>query len=359
MARKKKGYVELYWTCPNCKGENLGSVTTCENCGSPQPKDVEFYQGSHQQLLKDEEKIKRAKAGADIHCAYCNTRNPGNAKVCSQCGADLSEGAQRASAGRIVGSFKEGTGALIKCPNCDSPNAYVNRKCHSCGTPLSHRVKEAEKASAAGAAAPPNRNALIIGGVVLLAICALVYFIFLRTSDVTGQVVDVQWQRSVDIEAFGPVEREGWLDEVPADAEDVSCSEEPRDTQSEPPTSGRYDEICGTPYTVETGGGFGEVVQDCEYQVYDDYCSYTVQDWATVDTVDLTGSDLFPEWPQPALETDQRLGEQSESYACIFNADGERYTYTTNSFGEFQQCEIGSTWTLSVNAVGSVSSIQP
>ena len=356
MARKQKGYVELYWTCPNCQGENLGSVTTCENCGSPQPKDVEFYQGSHQQILKDEAKIQRAKAGADIHCGFCHTRNPGDAKACSQCGADLGEGAQRASAGRIVGSFKQGAGALIKCANCDSPNAYVNRKCHNCGTPLSHKLKQEAAPAAAGAA--PKRNLLIIGGVALLAICALVYFLFLRTSDVRGEVVGVEWQRSVAIEAFLPVEREDWFDAVPAEAENLSCSEEPRSTQSEPPATGRYDEVCGTPYTVETGGGFAEVVQDCEYQVYDDFCSYTVQDWAAISTVETTGSSLDAFWPSPALEQDQRLGEQDESYMCIFAADGERYTYTTSSLAEFQQCEIGSIWTLFVTPLGAVTSIE-
>ena len=144
MANKKKGYVELFWECPNCRGENLGSKAICGNCGRPQPEKVEFYQGSHQEIIKDEAKIKRAKAGADIHCAYCDTRNAGDAKICKQCGASLSATNQRKSTGRLLGSFKEGKGSLIECPNCASPNAYINRKCHNCGTPLSHKVKIAE-----------------------------------------------------------------------------------------------------------------------------------------------------------------------------------------------------------------------
>ncbi|MQC26936.1 MAG: hypothetical protein DWG76_05760 [Chloroflexi bacterium] len=355
MARKKKGYVELYWACPNCKSENLGSVTVCGNCGSPQPDNVEFYQGSHQQLVTDDEKLKQAKAGADIHCAYCNTRNPGDTKTCSQCGSDLSEGAQRASEGRVVGSFKAGTGALVKCPNCASDNAYVNRKCHNCGTPLSHKIKADEEPKAKGAGL--KRGSLMVIGAVVLVLCAAIYFLFLRTSDVTGVVRTVGWERSVAIEAFIPVQREAWLDELGADAEILSCSEEVRHVQDAPPASGRYEEVCGTPYNVETGGGFAEVVQDCEYQVYDQYCTYSELDWTPISTVQTVGRDLFPDWPAAALASEERLGEQSESYACIFAAGGEEYIYTTDSFTEFQQCEIGSEWTLSVTSLGAVTSI--
>jgi len=92
MARKELGHIELHWQCPNCDGINQGREETCSSCGAPQPEDVEFKQFSHQELLKDQKLIERAKAGADIHCAYCGTRNPAKAQTCSQCGSDISEG---------------------------------------------------------------------------------------------------------------------------------------------------------------------------------------------------------------------------------------------------------------------------
>ena len=44
MAKKKLGYVELEWTCPNCGTRNPGPEQSCVNCGSPQPDDVHFEQ---------------------------------------------------------------------------------------------------------------------------------------------------------------------------------------------------------------------------------------------------------------------------------------------------------------------------
>lgn len=357
MARKILGYIELYWTCPSCGSENLGSHAYCTSCGSPQPKSIEFHQSGKQQLLADAEKIKRAKTGADIHCGYCGTRNPATASACSQCGADLKAGSKRA-AGKVVGAFSEGAIQPIKCANCGTMNAGTRLKCGNCGTSLSHGgPAKTEKPGIA--TQPVNRNILIIGGIGLLLLCAAIYFLFLRTSEVSGVVAGVTWRRSVAIEAFGPVQFQDWMDEVPSDAVELSCSERVRSSQSEPPASGRYEEVCGTPYNVDTGGGYAEVVQDCEYRVYDDYCSYYVDAWAPVATAQLEGADLSAVWPVPSLSSNQRLGEQTADYVCLFDVNGQSYSYRTSSLNEFQRCLTGSAWLLTVNGVGAVVEISP
>ena len=92
MQRKSKGFVELEWVCPNCEGRNPGAVKTCQQCGAPQPENVQFQRASNEKIITDEKSVAAAKAGADIHCGFCGTRNPATATVCSQCGADLKEG---------------------------------------------------------------------------------------------------------------------------------------------------------------------------------------------------------------------------------------------------------------------------
>src|SRR5215216_4444419 len=114
MATKELGYVELEWTCPRCQTRNPGTQTTCGGCGAPQPADVKFEAPVGGELLKDQEKIQRAKSGPDIQCAFCGTRNPADAKVCRQCGADLTQGKTR-EAGQVVGAFHSGPAPQVAC----------------------------------------------------------------------------------------------------------------------------------------------------------------------------------------------------------------------------------------------------
>ncbi len=364
MAKKVQGYVELEWTCPNCGNENGGSVRVCGTCGTPQPADVEFHQARVQRLIEDEEKLKLAKAGADIQCAYCGGRNPATFKSCSQCGSDLSEGAQR-EIGRVVGAFKPGPAGSIECENCGTHNAGTRTICHNCGAALPVVKSAAAPAlTESPKAAPKAKSGVspgLIAGILVacISVAALGWFLFLRTSDLVAPVVDVEWQRSIAVEALGPDERDDWQDQLPADAENISCTEKERNTISSPPLDGNYEEVCGTPYTVDTGGGFGEVQQDCEYIVYENFCSYTVLDWVVFDTATLTGVNLNPNWPSPALAFEQRLGEESESYTCIFAASGQTYRYDTEDLNIFLSCQIGASFTLSINTLGAVVSIEP
>ena len=361
MAKKTLGFAELQWTCPRCNSINPGTQQDCSNCGAPQPDDVKFEQAKGVELSQDEALKKRAQAGADIHCPYCGTRNPGDAEICVACGGDISAG-QRRKSGEVLGAYRTGPVENIPCPHCGAENPETAHVCAKCGGSM--RVPKEEKppqaptapATTQGAKRPPI--ALIAGLIVLCCIgAAVIYFLFLRTSDLTGTVSGAGWERSVNIEGLIPVKYQDWRDQIPSDGEILDCKQEVRSIESEPQPNS--EEVCGTPYTVDTGSGVGEVVQDCEYHVYDDYCSYSVVEWAVVDTVTTSGNDFFPEWPDPDFTAEQRLGQGTENYMVYFDTKEGDKTYSTTDFETFQQFEIGSKWILQVNALGGVQSVSP
>lgn len=357
MARKELGHIELQWTCPNCNGINPGSEKTCGNCGAPQPEDVEFEQAERQEIITDEEKIAQAEAGADIHCPYCGTRNPAGTKVCSNCGGDLVEGMVRAS-GRVVGAYKTGPAAQITCPHCGEQNPDTAKTCVSCGGSLATKKAVEPEVSQPQAPASKSRMWIIIGVVAALIIACGAYFIFAnRTQPTRGVVENVNWERSVPIEALVPVEHEDWQDEIPAEAVLGSCSDALRSVESEPAPNSV--EVCGTPYTVDSGSGFAEVVQDCEYEVYDSFCSYTQEEWQVVDEVVASGSDFSPFWPEPSLQDGQRAAEEwDETYTIVFVSGDNIFRYTTTDLGLFQSAQVGSEWTLNINTFGNLVSIE-
>lgn len=367
MARKSVGHVELEWTCPHCDGLNPGPAVFCMSCGSPQPEDVEFHQPAEVQLIDDEAALAKAEALPDLHCPYCGVRNPGRAKFCQNCGGDLTEGTRR-ERGRVVGAYSEAPASPVICPNCGTENPASRRNCRACGASLARDEEEMGTGPAVGMPLAEGRGErkktplvrlLMLGGLGVIACigAAMLLFAMLKTDDLTGHVQAASWERSIGIEALVPVTESDWLSEIPSDAEVGSCEQRFHHQQDEPATGAV--EVCGTPYTIDEGTGYGEVVQDCYYEVYADYCEYMLDQWQEVDRVEVSGSDLAPSWPTLSLDQGQREGDPRESYHVVFTTDDETYNYTTTDPQEFTRYTLGSDWILQVNALGSVVSVGP
>jgi hypothetical protein len=78
-----------------------------------------------------------------------------------------------------------------------------------------------------------------------------------------------------------------------------------------------------------------------------------------VDEVTVSGADLNPYWPDPALENGQKEGDGTESYEVQFDTSSGEYSYSPADPEQFSQFSIGSEWLLSVNALNAVVSVEP
>lgn len=335
MARKSLGFVPLVWECPSCKSQNPGPIKSCTNCGAPQPPDIEFQLVEEDKFnfIKDEALLREIKAGPNIHCPYCGTRNPATNQLCQQCGGDLSMGGEAREAGQRVKTI---SGSESEAESRPLPAAAAQR------TKI------------------PSRRLWIFGIIGALALALflfLVFTLFIKTDDVVGTVTGVQWERRITIEAYTTVNESDWSDEIPADGDILSCSLEYRYSSDTPVANAT--EVCGEVYYEDTGSGAAEAVQDCTYEVYDDYCEYTFMDWVAVDNAVASGTDLDPYWPDVILSMDEREGASQEGYIITFSGGGDTYQYSTTDSFLFEQAEIGSRWTLSVNQMGAIQSIEP
>jgi len=85
-----------------------------------------------------------------------------------------------------------------------------------------------------------------------------------------------------------------------------------------------------------------------------------VDEWTTIQTYPMEGNDLRPVYESPNVSSGQRLGDTSEDLTVTFSTpNGEKETYSPGTVSEYQQFTVGSTWTLKMNAVGSVMSVEP
>ncbi len=359
MTQESLGFVKLEWTCPKCGSRNPGPEKACLGCGAPQPQDVQFTQAETLSLIKDEKEIAQAKAGPDIHCAFCGARNPAGTVTCIQCGADLKEGKRRET-GQVVGAFQIGPVKQVACGSCGVMNPQTALKCASCGASLTLETKPALPSAAPAAAKPMSLMTMVLIGVIIV-LClgaAIGGIIFAsRTEGQTAQVQNIQWTTSIPILALQPVVYQTWRDEAPGGAVLGDCSQRVHHVQAEP--AANANKVCGTPYTVDKGSGFAEVVQDCQYEVLADFCEYTVDEWRTVNVVNLQGTDFSPIAPQPALQSGQRLGEAQAEYLVVFQTAEGTYSYPLNDFNVYRQFEPGSEWILNINAFNQVVSVEP
>jgi ribosomal protein L40E len=357
MAEKDLGYVELEWTCPSCNARNPGSATKCNQCGAPMPADTKFELGAEEQLVTDKDKVAAAQAAPDIYCAYCGTRNASTAKVCRQCGAALGEGKAR-EAGGIVGTFSGKPAPPLICPSCGAENKATALKCVKCGAVLGKPAAAAPEA----AAGPARRGRgwvlpLILVGIALLVGLFLLIRTGTRTTATIGQIADYGWRRSIAVEVLAPVEREAWRDQLPAGVDPLSCQKRVSQVVDQPVAGAR--EVCGTPYIKDTGTGYGKKVQDCRYEVLEDYCRYRATAWVAAAPIVLEGSDLNPRWPSARLDSNQRAGGQSEEYYVVFRANDREYRYTPRTVDEYLRLAGGGPWKLTINGFGQIASIEP
>lgn len=365
MAKPKQvGYVELEWTCPTCGTRSGGRVMVCPTCGAPQPAEARFEVPEQGVVIAAADPsaaqvAQTVAAGPDVQCPFCGARNSATATECHQCHAPLAGATARAQ-GEKLGAAPSASPVEITCHVCGATNPGAAHMCAKCGAPLQRRAAATKAGAPAPLPAPHHGGVALwwlwgIGAVVLVAIAVFAWLAF-RSDSYTAVAEAARWERSVELLGYAPVEKQAWQDEVPDGAEVLQCRDELLRTSDEPVDGAR--EVCGTPYTVDTGTGYGNVLQDCEYQLFAPKCTYQTMEWLQVDTVVASGEGFSPAWPEPALAPDRKLGERAERYMCDVRVDDKLYSFALTAEA-YPLCRPQSRWRVQVNGLGSVIEATP
>ena len=174
-------------------------------------------------------------------------------------------------------------------------------------------------------------------------------------SFVNAVVSSQTWQSSVQVIGPVPSRASAWYDQVPSEAENITCKDRLRHTYDDE-VSGSV-EVCGTPYAIDMGNGFEQFVQDCVYQVYEPYCEYTVYKAGVIDTRRATGSGPNPELPY--VESSYSTGNQNVSYSVVLrDENGREYKLTPFGINEYRSYSVGDQYLLEVTASGRVVNME-
>lgn len=282
------GHYEMLWDCSHCDTKKLLGKTHrhCPSCGAPQDETRRYFPS-------DDDKVKvedHLFTGGDKKCGSCGAAQSSKATNCGRCGAPL-------------GDAKS--------------------------VPLVTQPKAAKKKS--------RLLWYILFGVVVFGV--LVWFMCIRKKEVAMTVTGHSWAAVQEIEEYREVTEEAWHDEVPIGARQVSCSRKERSK-----TEVQDGEDC-TIEQKDKGDGTFEEVENCTPRmktegVDDDFCTFQIERWTTVEKLETRGEGLEVTWPVvPASKVQSGLGAR--------RAGKKRGVYTVelNDGKNDRTCDVGEgTW---------------
>ncbi|TVQ90438.1 MAG: zinc ribbon domain-containing protein [Deltaproteobacteria bacterium] len=324
--REEEGRYQMLWDCPACGAEKLLGLDHrfCPACGSPQDPELRYFPSDDDKVAVDDHPYH----GADKVCPACDTPNSAASDFCEACGSPLDDAAAAKQRQRKVTAEGE---RFDGESGSDAKREARERK---------QAAKEARLREMQGVgpepAGPPKKSfgnsklgmacfsiiALALG--IGMVFCCLSW-LWSTTSDVTVQ--GHEWERTIQVEAYGPTTKRAWRNEVPAGARDLRCTQEKRSTKRV-----KDGEECKTVREDKGDGTFAQI-QECKPKyrkepVYDDRCRYTIDTWSVTRTEEAKGQGLEPRWPTVQIRgTQEREGRRNAVYRVrLLDEDGQQHT---------------------------------
>lgn len=347
-------YVENTWTCTSCQIANRGRDMVCASCSSPKDKsESDAPADASAPAVTDPELLKKAKAGPNRLCPFCDSQNRALDGKCPECGADRGE--------------------QKPAPDFDRKIAIKN---NTAKIPASPRIRGRE-----------SRRAFFIGIAISIAVSVLFVGAFwLFSSHLThATVTSATWSITRNLRTRATLHDSGWGS--PSGAFNTSCQTRyygdrncnPYDCNAhqESYSCRPHDCRCST-YTTTSGqkNGFSRVtthqrcdtcydscsrsVHDTCYRqcpVYRDWCEYDYYEWPITATLTTAGSGQNVYDPPLEAGELQRI-DQIEDFKAVFSHKDRTWSLSPMR-AEYARYAIGSEWSVEVNRAGGFKVLGP
>lgn len=346
------------WDCQYC-GEVgiLGRHKVCPNCAHSRPEGTKFYLPPEEEVVEEAGLQQQARLGPDWICEYCSSSNPADLTVCRHCNAPR----EATTPEQQVKSYDLGEVPTAGDMDLDTPPERQPPP-----PPPQQRLQRKWLLPA-------------IAAVALLCL-GLLGFLLFRTDNVPVTVDNVNWQRTIQVQALQTVTEEGWQvpdggrildqrEEIHHYDQEIVGYETKQRQVSERVQVGERTYVCGQ---EDLGNGFFQDVECTEpvyetqsrtesYEdpvyrqvpVYQTLYTYEVDRWTDTRLAQAGGDDHRAYWPETALAANEREGERGERYQIVFvDEDGNRYPMDFDE-EEWLTFEAGGSYQLKVNQLGN------
>ncbi|MBK9453268.1 MAG: hypothetical protein IPN95_28520 [Bacteroidetes bacterium] len=317
------------WDCPKCGTkrilgwENGQTVVSCPACGGPSTG--KWYLDSRDMEISEAGELALAKSKRAWQCGHCDKVNDGSRDTCISCGnpRDKDSGDDQFIAREYDPRDVPQTGEEVENPSVESPTENAAASVEG----ISARTRSRWDMEAEAKRQRRNKILKIVG--IAAGSLALLIFVLTWKKEIPVMVSGFSWERTIDIEKYGPHSESSW-DSPPPGAYGISSAQEIHHYDTR--VVGRechtetYSTVCGT--TDNGNGTFSdqyctETREVCEDQTVQDpvYATryyYTIDRWGFDHTETTTAKDQSPHWPVFSLTTSSperyREGKKKETY---------------------------------------------
>lgn len=348
MGTKREGR----WDCAQCSSSELGRNRTCQKCGAPRPANVKFYLPENAPAITDPTLLKKAQAGPDRLCEYCNSSIPAEHEKCPGCSSAMEKAPLKTDYAAPQDSF----------PPFTRPSAFHDSS-NGGNRPLTRR-----------------KSQTVIIATASVAVLSALLFLFFSTKEVSVSVQSLSWQRTIDVQDERTVTEEDW--NIPAGGRQKDSwrafhhndqvfdhNETKYRQECENVQTGTETYSCGS---RDLGNGFFEDVE-CSRPTYEQQCHdesyqdpvyrdepvyktkyrYEIERWFTNRTERATGNDNEPIWPSVRLGRKERESDRTEKYNVTFAGPKKTHEFSV-SLEQLKSMQIGQTCLARMNHFGDI-----
>ena len=377
--------IEGVWDCQYCEAKKIrGSIRVCPVCGRQRDNNIKFYLDDPHNYV-DEETAKKINKNPDWLCSYCDALNSDDVHTCHICGASREDGEKnyferqaeiekrKAEQEKRIKAMSDSKGK-----NDDTDLAQIYRDDGPHEPEL--KFKRNDCFYTKSLSSFNWRNIFKVGAGVLAAIILVMCLVWMFTpkvQDVTIQ--DFSWERSINIEEYVTVERNGWS--LPADGRLKYSQQEIKGYEQvidhyETKTREYTEQVLDHYETYvsghrDLGNGYFEEIESERpvyrtetrtetYQepVYRDEPIYATKYYYEIDVWQhafystSSGNDKDPYWKEVELEELQRENGRGETYYITVVDDEDESNKYKFDFDTWNELEVGETVTIKTNVFG-------
>lgn len=345
--------IEGVWDCRYCGAKKVrGGLRECPQCGHPRDEGITFYIDNPKNYVYDEAKAAKARRGPDWVCEACNCFNSADDTICIGCGTPRD--------GKSKDYFQ--TQEVI---HQQEQKTYQREE-------KDWRAYEPSYEAPIEPPKPPpkkqkvNLKNIFVPILSVLVIVAMVWGMVALFSprEVSGTVIDMGWERSIEIEEYKTVRESDWS--IPPGGRKVSESQEIRsyqqvldhyetETYTEEEFShyetyvsgyrdlgnGHFEEITSQRPVYKTVTKTRQVPVYISVPIYDTKYTYDIEKWVHQSYKKTSAHDKTPYWSDYECKDKEREGTRSESYIVVVQDESGKAKEYKLSFEQWQTLEKG------------------